>query len=192
MSPVPGGMKTIGDRIEAFSVTGVKPGFNHHEEKGVSAFETITEASFPGKWKIIYFWPKDLAFVCPTEITGFARLARDFADPEEILRILDGLQTDELCPCNRAVGGDEELKTQREELRMNAYATHGGVDKRRFELFALTGSIVGKCHFCVASHYRLLNDSGMSALQLRDVGRIAAVIGAAANVLAAELEAQPA
>ena len=26
--------------------------------------------------------------------------------PEEVLRILDGLQTDELCPCNRGVGGD--------------------------------------------------------------------------------------
>ena len=26
-------------------------------------------------------------------------------NPDEILRILDGLQTDELCPCNRAVGG---------------------------------------------------------------------------------------
>ena len=25
--------------------------------------------------------------------------------PVEVLRILDGLQTDELCPCNRAVGG---------------------------------------------------------------------------------------
>ena len=45
---------------------------------------------------------------------------------------------------------DEDLKTQRAELRMNAYATHGGVDKKRFELFALAASIVGKCHFCVA------------------------------------------
>ena len=26
-------------------------------------------------------------------------------NPDEVLRILDGLQTDELCPCNRAVGG---------------------------------------------------------------------------------------
>jgi peroxiredoxin (alkyl hydroperoxide reductase subunit C) len=26
-------------------------------------------------------------------------------NPEEVLRILDGLQTDELCPCNRTVGG---------------------------------------------------------------------------------------
>lgn len=88
------------------------------------------------------------------------------------------------------MAGDEELKTQRAELRMNAYATHGGVDKRRFELFALAASIVGKCHFCVASHYSLLKETGMSAVQLRDIGRIAAVIVAAANVLAVELETE--
>ena len=180
-------MKTVGDKIESFSVVGVKPGFNQHEENGVSAFETITEKSFPGKWKVIYFWPKDFTFVCPTEIVGFDKLARRvrrarrgaarrldrqrvlqarlapraqgpeqarrsgcFGDleglavdharhprqaegvalratfivdpdnviqhvsvnnlnvgrsPEEVLRMLDGLQTDELCPCNRGVGG---------------------------------------------------------------------------------------
>ena len=146
---------------------------------------TITENRFPGKWKVIYFYPKDFTFVCPTEIVGFAKLASDFEDrdavllagstdnefvklgmaarpqgsrppnhwmfadttgslvdmlgirdakegvalratfivdpdnviqhvsvnnlnvgrnPEEVLRVLDGLQTDELCPCNRAVG----------------------------------------------------------------------------------------
>jgi peroxiredoxin (alkyl hydroperoxide reductase subunit C) len=27
-------------------------------------------------------------------------------NPEEVLRILDGLQTDEQCACNREVGGD--------------------------------------------------------------------------------------
>ena len=180
-------MKTVGDKLEPFKVTGVKPGFNQHEENGVSAFEDITESSFPGKWKVIYFYPKDFTFVCPTEIVGFNKLAKDFEDrdavllggnsdnefvklawrrehpdlsklghyqfgdttgslidqlgvrekaagvalratfivdpdntiqhvsvnnlnvgrsPEEILRLLDGLQTDELCPCNRAVGGD--------------------------------------------------------------------------------------
>ncbi|MDP2706169.1 MAG: carboxymuconolactone decarboxylase family protein, partial [Burkholderiales bacterium] len=72
------------------------------------------------------------------------------------------------------------------ELRMNAYATHGGVDKRRFELFALAASIVGKCHFCVASHYKKLKEIGMTAVQLRDVGRIAAAVNAAAQVLVAE------
>ncbi len=178
-------MKTVGQKLESFKVTGVKPGFNRHEENGQSAFETITHQSFPGKWKVIYFYPKDFTFVCPTEIAGFARLESDFADrdtvvlggstdneftklawrrdhkdlhglnqwqfadttgslvdqlgvrdpqegvalratfivdpenviqhvsvnnlsvgrnPEEVLRILDGLQTDELCPCNREVG----------------------------------------------------------------------------------------
>jgi alkyl hydroperoxide reductase subunit D len=81
---------------------------------------------------------------------------------------------------------DEDLKTQRAELRMNAYATHGGVDKKRFELFALAASIVGKCHFCVKSHYKMLKENGFSAQQLRDVGRIAAVVNAAAQALAAE------
>jgi len=84
------------------------------------------------------------------------------------------------------MAADEDLKTQRAELRMNAYATHGGVDKKRFELFALSASIVGKCHFCVQSHYKMLKENGLSAQQLRDVGRIAAVINAAAQVLDAE------
>lgn len=83
---------------------------------------------------------------------------------------------------------DPELNTQRAELRMTAYATHGGIEKQRFELYALAASIIGKCHFCVRSHYELLKESGMTVLQLRDVGRIAAVIGAAATVLAMEGE----
>ncbi|MBJ7263114.1 MAG: peroxiredoxin [Burkholderiaceae bacterium] len=179
-------MKTIGDKIEPFKVTGVKPGFTQHEEDGVSAFEEITESSFPGKWKIIYFYPKDFTFVCPTEIVGFDSLVKDFDDrdavvlsgstdnefvklgwrrehpdlgklklyqfadttgalidqlgvreksagvalratfivdpdnviqhvsvnnlnvgrnPDEVLRLLDAFQTDELCPCNRSAGG---------------------------------------------------------------------------------------
>ena len=81
---------------------------------------------------------------------------------------------------------DQDLKTQRAELRMNAYATHGGVDKKRFELFALAASIIGKCHFCVQSHYKLLKENGYTAQQLRDVGRIAAVVNAAAQAIAAE------
>ncbi len=80
---------------------------------------------------------------------------------------------------------DADLKSQPAQLRMNAYATNGGVDKRRFEMYALAASIVGKCHFCVKSHFELLKHEGMSAQQLRDVGRIAAVVNAAALVIAA-------
>ncbi|MES2295895.1 MAG: carboxymuconolactone decarboxylase family protein [Pseudomonadota bacterium] len=80
---------------------------------------------------------------------------------------------------------DADLKSQSPQLRMNAYASNGGVDKRRFEMYALAASIVGKCHFCVKSHFALLQQEGMSAQQLRDVGRIAAVVNAAAQVIAA-------
>ncbi len=179
-------MLTVGDKLPEFSVVAAKPGFNLPEENGESAFETITNESFSGKWKIIYYYPKDFTFVCPTEIVEFAKLNDEFADrdavvmggstdnefvklawrrehpdlknlqqysfadsgalidglgirdkvenvalratfivdphnviqhvsvnnlnvgrnPAEVLRILDSLQTDELCPCNRAVGGE--------------------------------------------------------------------------------------
>ncbi len=84
------------------------------------------------------------------------------------------------------MAGDEELKTVRPELRMNAYATHGGVSKLKFESYALAASIVGKCHFCVGSHYGLLKQEGITVQQLRDIGRIAAVVNAAALVLSAQ------
>ena len=180
-------MLGIGDKLPEFSVTGVKPGFMMHEENGVSAFEEITQDSFEGKWKVIFYYPKDFTFVCPTEIAEFASLNEEFADrdaivmggstdnefcklawrrdhadlaklnqwsfadttgqlldglgvrdkeagvalratfivdphnviqqvsvnslnvgrnPKEMLRLIDALQSDELCPCNRPVGGD--------------------------------------------------------------------------------------
>lgn len=72
-------MLGIGDKLPSFEIIGVKPGFNEIYENGDEAFEKLTEASFPGKWKVIFFYPKDFTFVCPTEIAEFARLANDFA-----------------------------------------------------------------------------------------------------------------
>ena len=83
------------------------------------------------------------------------------------------------------MAGDPDLKTMRAELRMNAYATHGGVDKVAFELYALAASIVGKCECCVQANAKLLKDSGFTTQQIRDVGRIAATVNAAALALAA-------
>jgi alkyl hydroperoxide reductase subunit D len=84
------------------------------------------------------------------------------------------------------LAADADLKSQRAELRMQAYQTHGGVDNRHFELYALAASIVGKCRSCIASHYANLKQEGVSATELRDVGRVAAVIQAIALVLAAQ------
>ncbi|HLU04788.1 MAG TPA: carboxymuconolactone decarboxylase family protein, partial [Advenella sp.] len=54
-----------------------------------------------------------------------------------------------------------------------------------FELFALAASIIGKCHFCVKSHFNNLKKAGFTIEQLRDAGRIAAVVNAAAQALTA-------
>ncbi len=49
------------------------------------AFTDITAASNAGKWKLVFFWPKDFTFVCPTEIVAFGKLARDFADRDTVV-----------------------------------------------------------------------------------------------------------
>lgn len=195
-------MLGIGDHIPEFEVAGVKPKFMKHEENGESAFETITQDSFEGKWKVFFFYPKDFTFVCPTEIVEYAKLNDEFSDRDcvilggstdnefcklawrrehpdlhnldmwmfgdtngslvdglgirdvgagvalratfivdphgviqhvsvnnlnvgrnakETLRILDALQTDDLCPCNRPIGGDTiDLKAEAEKTKVAA------------------------------------------------------------------------
>ena len=78
---------------------------------------------------------------------------------------------------------DANLKGLPAQLRMNAISTHGGTTKERFEAYSLASSIVGKCHFCVKSHYDNLKKMGYTVEQLRDIGRIAAVITSVAKVL---------
>ena len=177
-------MSGVGQKFPPFALTGVVSG----DPQG--AFQSFSDESFPGKWRVVFFWPKDFTFVCPTEIAAFGRLEREFrardaqllgvsidsefvhlawrrareelkdlpfpmlADvkrelssalgildpaegvaqratyivdpegvirfvyvtdlsvgrsPEEVLRVLDALQTDELCPCNWQKG-EETLK----------------------------------------------------------------------------------
>lgn len=79
--------------------------------------------------------------------------------------------------------GDDNLKGLPAQLRMNAIASHGGTTKVRFESYSLCASIVGKCHFCVKAHYDLLKSEGYTVEQLRDIGRIAAVITAVCKLL---------
>ena len=77
---------------------------------------------------------------------------------------------------------DPDLKGLPPGLRMNAYANHGGVSKKKFEMYALAASIVGKCQFCVKNHYDLLKKEGMTVTELQAVGKIAAVINAIGKI----------
>ena len=177
-------MSGVGQRFPEFALTGVV------SSDAAKAFQPFTHESFPGKWQVVFFWPKDFTFVCPTEIAAFGRLEGEFRardaqllgvsidsefvhlawrrekeelwelpfpmlsdikrelagalgildpqagvaqratyivdpqgvirfvyvtdlsvgrSPEEVLRVLDALQTDELCPCNWQKG-EETLK----------------------------------------------------------------------------------
>lgn len=81
------------------------------------------------------------------------------------------------------MANDPQLEGLPAQLRMNAIATHGGTTKAKFEAYSLAASIVGKCHFCVKAHYETLKKEGYTVEQLRDIGRIAAVMNSAAKVL---------
>jgi lipoyl-dependent peroxiredoxin subunit C len=67
-------MLTVGDKLPEFKLQAVVS-TEHGKE-----FETITHASHPGKWRVLFFWPMDFTFVCPTEIAEFGRMNKEFAD----------------------------------------------------------------------------------------------------------------
>lgn len=72
-------MLTVGDKLPSFTVP---------VQQGTSALpggETMSDQDFSGKWKILFWWPKDFTFVCPTEILGYNELKDEFADRDAIL-----------------------------------------------------------------------------------------------------------
>ena len=78
---------------------------------------------------------------------------------------------------------DIQLKNLPAQLRMNAISTHAGTTKEKFEAYSLAASIVGKCEFCVKAHYDTLRKAGYTVEQLRDIGRISAVIVAVSKIM---------
>jgi alkyl hydroperoxide reductase subunit D len=79
--------------------------------------------------------------------------------------------------------GDVDLKGLPPGIRMQAYLNHAGVSKKKFEMYALCASIVGKCHHCVKNHYDVLKKEGMTVQELQHVGKVAAVINAIGKVV---------
>ncbi len=71
--------------------------FPHYHLTGVvsaaaeEAFINVHSNSYEGKWRVLFFWPKDFTFVCPTEIAEFGRLNQDFIDRDAQLL---GVSTD--------------------------------------------------------------------------------------------------
>lgn len=67
-------MHTVGQPFPSFRLQAVVG------KAGEERFEEVSGESFPGRWKVIFFWPMDFTFVCPTEIAEFGRRDKEFAE----------------------------------------------------------------------------------------------------------------
>lgn len=71
-------MLTVGDRFPEFSLTSLNE-LPADKLCMDSAFKNVSDTTYDG-WKVIFFYPKDFTFVCPTEIIGFANLLSEFKE----------------------------------------------------------------------------------------------------------------
>lgn len=67
-------MLTVGDKFPAFDLKAVV------STDPKTAFTQVGNDTYKGKWTVVFFWPKDFTFVCPTEIAAFGKLNGEFAD----------------------------------------------------------------------------------------------------------------
>jgi peroxiredoxin (alkyl hydroperoxide reductase subunit C) len=79
-------MLTVGDRLPNFNVKATIGA-----DKPSTAFADVSNETYRDKWLVLFAWPKDFTFVCPTEIAAFARLDSEFKDRDA--QVL-GLSTD--------------------------------------------------------------------------------------------------
>ena len=78
-------MLTVGDKLPNFTVKATVS-----LEKG-KEFQTVDQNTYKGKWIILFAWPKDFTFICPTEIAEFGKKNKDFNDRDAVVL---GLSTD--------------------------------------------------------------------------------------------------
>ena len=78
-------MLTIGDIFPDFTLKAVV------STDPANAFAEVSRDTAGGKWKVVFFWPKDFTFVCPTEIAAFGKMNEEFKDRDAVVY---GVSTD--------------------------------------------------------------------------------------------------
>ena len=73
---------SIGQQFPAYQLTALIGGdlSKVNAQQPGDYFTTVCSDDHPGKWRVVFFWPKDFTFVCPTEIAAFGKLNDEFAD----------------------------------------------------------------------------------------------------------------
>ncbi len=72
-------MLTVGDKLPPFQLQAVPGEKLEKLEKG-KEFQDISDRTYASKWQVLFFWPKDFTFICPTEIAEFGKRSGDFKD----------------------------------------------------------------------------------------------------------------
>ena len=58
-------MLSVNQQFPAFQLNGINAENQH---------VTVSSSQLEGSWAVIYFYPKDFTFICPTEIAGMDKL----------------------------------------------------------------------------------------------------------------------
>ena len=102
---------TVGERFPEFDLVALKGG-NLKEANAASPddyFENVSLDKYEGKWKIVFFYPKDFTFVCPTEIAAFGKLNEEFEDRDT--QVLGGSTDNEYSHFNWRATHEDLLNT---------------------------------------------------------------------------------
>lgn len=98
---------TVGEKFPEFELLALKGGnlSEANAQQPEDYFETVSLDTYPGKWKIVFFYPKDFTFVCPTEIAAFGKLDEEFQDRDT--QVLGGSVDNEFSHFNWRATNDE-------------------------------------------------------------------------------------
>jgi len=135
-------MIALGKKAPGFSLKGVLKG-------KVSDYSL---EAYTGKWVVLFFYPADFTFICPTEVTGFSKFAGQFrAEEAEILGVsVDAIDShrkwaDELGGVEYPLLSDEKKEVSR---------AYGVLDER--EGVCLRATLIlnpaGQVSYLVVSH----------------------------------------
>ncbi|HEY7218089.1 MAG TPA: peroxiredoxin [Candidatus Binatia bacterium] len=69
------GLPRVGDHAPEFSASGF------FQDKAT----VYSLSSCKGKWLVLFFYPADFTFICPTEVTGFSKMAPAFAKEDAMI-----------------------------------------------------------------------------------------------------------
>lgn len=75
---------SVGDKFPEFELKAVD-GKKFDDITIDNVFIDVNNSIHKGKWMIIFFYPKDFTFVCPTEIAAFGELNEEFDDRDTVL-----------------------------------------------------------------------------------------------------------